>query len=67
MQSWDPTAPEKVPLSSVIAGNETYEVMDGDIEFQDESILELAPDERAHKGNLYVVSVSCGNSGSDYD
>ena len=24
--------------------------MDGDIEFQNESILELAPDERAHKG-----------------
>lgn len=45
-----PNGSGKSTLSSVIAGNETYEVMDGDIEFQDESILELAPDERAHKG-----------------
>ena len=45
-----PNGSGKSTLSSVIAGNETYEVMDGDIEFQEESILELAPDERAHKG-----------------
>ena len=45
-----PNGSGKSTLSSVIAGNETYEVMDGDIEFDDESILELAPDERAHKG-----------------
>ena len=45
-----PNGSGKSTLSSVIAGNETYEVMDGDIEFQKESILELAPDERAHKG-----------------
>lgn len=45
-----PNGSGKSTLSSVIAGNETYEVMEGDIEFQDESILELAPDERAHKG-----------------
>jgi Fe-S cluster assembly ATP-binding protein len=45
-----PNGSGKSTLSSVIAGNETYEVMDGDILFDDESILELAPDERAHKG-----------------
>ena len=45
-----PNGSGKSTLSSVIAGNETYEVMDGEIEFQSESILELAPDERAHKG-----------------
>ena len=45
-----PNGSGKSTLSSVIAGNEPYEVMDGDIEFQEESILELAPDERAHKG-----------------
>jgi Fe-S cluster assembly ATP-binding protein len=45
-----PNGSGKSTLSSVIAGNETYEVMDGEIEFQNESILELAPDERAHKG-----------------
>lgn len=45
-----PNGSGKSTLSSVIAGNETYEVMDGDIEFHNESILELSPDERAHKG-----------------
>ena len=45
-----PNGSGKSTLSSVIAGNETYEVMEGDIDFMDESILELAPDERAHKG-----------------
>ena len=45
-----PNGSGKSTLSSVIAGNETYEVMKGDIEFQNESILELAPDERAHQG-----------------
>ena len=45
-----PNGSGKSTLSSVIAGNETYEVMDGDILLDNESILELAPDERAHKG-----------------
>lgn len=45
-----PNGSGKSTLSSVIAGNETYEVTDGDIEFENEDILELAPDERAHKG-----------------
>lgn len=45
-----PNGSGKSTLSAVIAGNETYEVLKGDIVFQEESILELAPDERAHKG-----------------
>jgi Fe-S cluster assembly ATP-binding protein len=45
-----PTGSGKSTLSSVIAGNETYEVFDGDILLDGESILEMAPDERAHKG-----------------
>lgn len=45
-----PNGSGKSTLSSVIAGNETYEVMDGDILLDNESILELSPDERAHKG-----------------
>ena len=45
-----PNGSGKSTLSSVIAGNETYEVNEGDILFDNESILELAPDERAHKG-----------------
>jgi Fe-S cluster assembly ATP-binding protein len=45
-----PNGSGKSTLSSVIAGNETYEVNEGDILFDNVSILELAPEERAHKG-----------------
>jgi Fe-S cluster assembly ATP-binding protein len=45
-----PNGSGKSTLSSVIAGNETYEVNEGDILLDDETILELSPDERAHKG-----------------
>lgn len=45
-----PNGSGKSTLASVVAGNETYEVNTGDILLDDESILELSPDERAHKG-----------------
>lgn len=45
-----PNGSGKSTLSAVIAGNETYEVTEGEIDFQNESILENAPEERAHKG-----------------
>jgi Fe-S cluster assembly ATP-binding protein len=45
-----PNGSGKSTLSAVIAGNESFEVFEGDILFNGESILELSPDERAHKG-----------------
>lgn len=45
-----PNGSGKSTLSSVIAGNENYEVTEGSIEMENEDILELGPDERAHKG-----------------
>ncbi|WP_313581797.1 Fe-S cluster assembly ATPase SufC [Chishuiella sp.] len=45
-----PNGAGKSTLSNVITGKEDYEVTDGDIEFGNESILELAPEERAQKG-----------------
>ncbi len=45
-----PNGAGKSTLSSVIAGREEYEIDKGDIRFEGESILELAPEERAHKG-----------------
>lgn len=45
-----PNGSGKSTLSSVIAGNENYEVTDGEILLQGEDIGELAPEERAHKG-----------------
>lgn len=45
-----PNGSGKSTLSSVIAGNEDYEVTDGDIIFEKANISELSPDERAHRG-----------------
>jgi len=45
-----PNGSGKSTLSSVIAGNETYEVTEGDVLLDNESLMELAPEERAHKG-----------------
>ena len=45
-----PNGSGKSTLSASIAGNESYEVIKGDILFKGENIVELAPEERAHKG-----------------
>jgi len=45
-----PNGSGKSTLSSVIAGNETYEVTQGDVLLNNESLLDFAPEERAHKG-----------------
>lgn len=45
-----PNGSGKSTLAYVIAGRKGYEVTDGDIKWNGESILEMAPDERAAKG-----------------
>ena len=45
-----PNGSGKSTLSSVIAGKEDYEVTGGSIDFGGEDLLELDPEERAHKG-----------------
>ena len=45
-----PNGSGKSTLSSVIAGKEEYEVSGGDIALNGASILEMDPEERAHKG-----------------
>ena len=45
-----PNGSGKSTLSAVIAGNESYEVGSGSIIFEGENLLELDPDQRAHKG-----------------
>ncbi|MCF6351291.1 MAG: Fe-S cluster assembly ATPase SufC [Flavobacteriaceae bacterium] len=45
-----PNGSGKSTLSAVIAGNEIYEVKQGEILFENKDISELAPEERAHKG-----------------
>jgi len=45
-----PNGSGKSTLSSVIAGKEDYEVKEGSIDFEGEDLLDLSPEERAHKG-----------------
>ena len=45
-----PNGSGKSTLSAIIAGKEDYEVSEGNISFEGEDLLELAPEERAHKG-----------------
>lgn len=45
-----PNGSGKSTLASVIAGNEEYEVTEGEILFDKSNISELSADERAHKG-----------------
>ena len=45
-----PNGAGKSTLSAIIAGNENYEVTEGEISLDGEDLSELAPEERAHKG-----------------
>ena len=45
-----PNGSGKSTLSSAIAGNESYDIDKGDILFKGENIVELAPEERSHRG-----------------
>jgi len=45
-----PNGSGKSTLSKVISGHPAYEVTDGDIHFQGESVLDWEPDERARRG-----------------
>lgn len=45
-----PNGSGKSTLASVIAGKEEFEVTKGSILFENEDVLELDPEERAHKG-----------------
>ena len=40
----------KSTLGNVLAGKENYEISSGDIIYKNDSIIELSPEERAHKG-----------------
>ncbi|MFA9194235.1 Fe-S cluster assembly ATPase SufC [Flavobacterium sp. FBOR7N2.3] len=45
-----PNGAGKSTLSAIIAGNENFDVTQGEILLENEDISELAPEERAHKG-----------------
>lgn len=45
-----PNGSGKSTLASILAGKEDYEITDGDILFNGESILEMSPEERAQEG-----------------
>ncbi len=45
-----PNGSGKSTFAAIVAGNETYDVTQGEILLENEDIAELAPEERAHKG-----------------
>ncbi|MBI1177626.1 Fe-S cluster assembly ATPase SufC [bacterium] len=45
-----PNGSGKSTLASILAGREDYEITDGQVIYQGEDLLEMAPEERAHKG-----------------
>ena len=45
-----PNGAGKSTFASIVAGNENYEVSEGEIFLEGEDLSELAPEERAHKG-----------------
>ncbi|HOZ74633.1 MAG TPA: Fe-S cluster assembly ATPase SufC [Flavobacterium sp.] len=45
-----PNGSGKSTLSAVIAGNENYEVTEGEVILDGEDLADMAPEERAHKG-----------------
>ena len=45
-----PNGAGKSTLTSIIAGNENYEVSEGEIFLEGQDLSDLAPEERAHKG-----------------
>ncbi|MAZ96254.1 Fe-S cluster assembly ATPase SufC [Schleiferiaceae bacterium] len=45
-----PNGSGKSTLSSIIAGREDYEISSGSIDFEGEDLMDLSPEDRAHKG-----------------
>jgi len=45
-----PNGSGKSTLASVLAGNESYEVTDGEVEFDGKDLLDMEPEERAREG-----------------
>jgi len=45
-----PNGSGKSTLANILAGREEYEILEGSITYKGEDILELGPEERAHKG-----------------
>ena len=45
-----PNGSGKSTLASILAGKEDYEIIEGDVIFNGESILEMSPEERAQEG-----------------
>ncbi len=45
-----PNGSGKSTLAAVLAGNEAFDVTEGEVEFQGKDLLEMEPDERSHEG-----------------
>ena len=63
-----PNGSGKSTLSKVLAGHPSYEVKSGSIEFQNQDLLELSPEERSHEGLFLAVQYPLEIAGvTNYD
>ena len=53
-----PNGSGKSTLASVITGKEDYEITKGEILFEKESLEDVSPEERAHKGIFCLLYTS---------
>ena len=52
-----PNGSGKSTLASVIAGNDNFDVSEGQVILDGEDLEDLAPEERAHKGIFYRSNI----------
>jgi Fe-S cluster assembly ATP-binding protein len=60
-----PNGSGKSTLSNILSGKKGYEV-EGAVDFNNENLLNLETEERAHKGNILSIPISIRNSRSKY-
>ena len=60
-----PNGSGKSTLSNILSGKKGYEI-DGKVSFDNQNLLELETEERAHKGNFFSFSVPIRNTRSEY-
>ena len=61
-----PNGAGKSTLAKVLAGHPAYEVIEGQVLFRGQDLLEMEPEERAHAGLFHEFPVSSRNSRSEY-
>ena len=57
MLLWGPNGAGKSTLSYVLTGKPGYDVTGGEVLLSGESLLDFSPEERAAKGDIFIISI----------